>query len=162
MRDTTVSCQPTACPRPTDALSCQSPPYPTKRPPILSTALQPPQLGSAGPAPLSNVDCFVPHTRMPTGIQRYLAPKKPPTPLGPPKDRRRRPTVGSWGGAFSYGEVPLYTYMYTRVSTEIYVYVQTIHLSTDHVQSVHRLNTAFLVLNNLYRDTSPIRKRPLP
>ena len=28
-------------------------------------------------------------------IQGYLAHKKPPTPLGPPKDPRHRPTVGS-------------------------------------------------------------------
>ena len=28
-------------------------------------------------------------------VQGYLAHNKPPTPLGPPKDPRRRPTVGS-------------------------------------------------------------------
>ena len=36
-----------------------------------------------------------------TGIQGYLAHKKTPTPLGPPQDPRHRPTLGSYGGAFS-------------------------------------------------------------
>ena len=35
-------------------------------------------------------------------IQGNLAHKKTPTPLGPPKDPRHRPTVGSRGEAFSY------------------------------------------------------------
>ena len=35
-------------------------------------------------------------------LQRYLAHKKTPTPLGPPEDQRHSPTVGSWGGAFFY------------------------------------------------------------
>ena len=34
-------------------------------------------------------------------LQGYLAHKKMPTPLGPPTDPRHRPTVGSYGGAFS-------------------------------------------------------------
>ena len=33
--------------------------------------------------------------------QGYLAQKKTPTPLGLSQDPRHRPTVGSWGGAFS-------------------------------------------------------------
>ena len=36
------------------------------------------------------------------GVQGYLAHTKTPTPLGPPKDPRHRPTVGSSGGAVSY------------------------------------------------------------
>ena len=35
-------------------------------------------------------------------LQGYLAHETTPTPLGPPKDLRHRPTVGLWGGAFSY------------------------------------------------------------
>ena len=35
-------------------------------------------------------------------LQGYLAHKKTPTPPGPPKDPRHRPTVGSEGGAFPY------------------------------------------------------------
>ena len=35
-------------------------------------------------------------------IQGYLAHKKQPTPLGPPLEPRRGPTVGSYGGAVSY------------------------------------------------------------
>ena len=41
-------------------------------------------------------------------IQGYLAHKKPPTPLGPPKGPTHSPTVGSQGGRFLMGEVPLY------------------------------------------------------
>ena len=32
-------------------------------------------------------------------VHEYLAHRKPPPPLGPPKGPGRRPTVGSWGGA---------------------------------------------------------------
>ena len=35
-------------------------------------------------------------------LQGYLAHKKTPTPLGQPYGPGRIPTVGSWGGAFSY------------------------------------------------------------
>ena len=35
-------------------------------------------------------------------VQGYLAHKKSPTPLGPPKDPAHMPTVGSYGVAFSY------------------------------------------------------------
>ena len=35
-------------------------------------------------------------------VQGYLAHKKTPPSLGPPQDPRHRPTVGSYGGAFSY------------------------------------------------------------
>jgi len=46
-------------------------------------------------------------------LQRYLAHKKTPTPLGPPQDPRRRPTEGSAygrvlvGGGGLVSEVPL-------------------------------------------------------
>ena len=42
------------------------------------------------------------------GLQGYLAHKKTTIPLGPHKDPKHRPTVGSYGGAFSVSEVPLY------------------------------------------------------
>ena len=35
-------------------------------------------------------------------LQGYLALKKTPTPLGTPQDPKQRPTVGYYGGAFSY------------------------------------------------------------
>ena len=35
-------------------------------------------------------------------LQGYLARKKTPTLLGPPQHPRHRPTVGFWGGAFSF------------------------------------------------------------
>jgi len=35
-------------------------------------------------------------------VQGYLAHKKTPPPLGPPKGPRHSPTVGSYGEAFSY------------------------------------------------------------
>ena len=35
-------------------------------------------------------------------LQGYLAHKKPPNPLGTPWDPGHRPTVGSYGDAFSY------------------------------------------------------------
>jgi len=42
-------------------------------------------------------------------VQGYLAQKKMPIPLGPSHGPRLSPTVGSYGGAFSYvSEVPLY------------------------------------------------------
>ena len=34
-------------------------------------------------------------------LQGFLAHTKSPTPPGPPKDPRHRPTVGSWDGALS-------------------------------------------------------------
>ena len=35
-------------------------------------------------------------------VQGYLVHTKPPFPLGPPYGPTHRPTVGSWGGAFSH------------------------------------------------------------
>jgi len=35
-------------------------------------------------------------------LQGYLAHEKQPPPLGPPKDLRYSPTVGSWEGVVSY------------------------------------------------------------
>ena len=40
------------------------------------------------------------------GLQGFPVHKETSTPLGL---SRHRPTVGSWGGTFSYSEVPLYT-----------------------------------------------------
>ena len=39
----------------------------------------------------------------PKTVQGYLAHNKTPPPLGPPQGPRHRLTVGSYGGAFSYG-----------------------------------------------------------
>jgi hypothetical protein len=57
----------------------------------------------------SKFDGFVPQpqhagfrTDRDLSLQGYLAPHKTPTPLGPPRGRRHRRTVGSYGRAFSY------------------------------------------------------------
>ena len=44
-------------------------------------------------------------------VQGYLANKRTPTPRGPPQDFMQRPTVGSWGVAFSYKRgTPVHTH----------------------------------------------------
>ena len=44
--------------------------------------------------------------------------RKRPLPKGPPWGPRHRPTVGSWRGLVSYGEVPLYIRPRVSVRTE--------------------------------------------
>ena len=69
------------------------------------------------------IDYFLKNARVssssPAAIQGYLAHKKPPPPLGPPQGPRQRPSVGSYGVAFSDERVTPVHHAMSRVEITI-------------------------------------------